>query len=288
MDWAASNLNSLYDLVCRGLDALLPFSWISPAFMKTPFLMMLILCPTAAAVGTVAVNARMSFFTEALSHSAFTGVALGIMMGLHPTLIMFAFGCAVALAITFLRRNATVSMDTAVGVMLSLSVALGVVVITATKFRNADRFLFGDVLLTEKSDLGMALLLAVIVFGFLALTYNRLLMIGLDARLARAWGVNTFIYEYLFSLLVAVVVMMSVASAGVLLVTALIIVPAAAGRSLARGAGSMFWCSVAVSLVAGVGGFIASFYLNSATGGTIVLAAGAIFGISVIYRAIRG
>jgi len=281
----------LYSAACGAVKALLPFEWAQKSFMHTPFLTIVVVALLTAVVGTIVVNARMAFFTSAIGHSAFSGVAAGILMGITDpgrlTLVMVGFGCLAAVLITWLGRRSSVPPDSLVGVVQTLAVAAGIVVITAFRFQRTEQFLFGDVLFATKGELGALFLTFLVLLVLAAPSYNRLLLIGLNSDLAQAWGVRTRAYEYLFAAAVAVVVMMCVNAVGVLLVTAMIIIPAAAGRNFAWSAGSMFWMSLLVSLVSGVGGFAGSWYLKAAAGATIVLAAGVLFALSYVVFALR-
>ncbi|MDZ7816762.1 MAG: metal ABC transporter permease [Planctomycetota bacterium] len=281
-------LEGIYSAVSELLKTVLPFEWATGDFTLLPFMVCVVTMPLTGMVGTVVVNARMSFFTSAIAHSAFTGAAVGILMSVNPTWAMVLFGCALALLITFLQRRSEVALDSLVGVAQTLTVALGLVIITAIEYPYINRFLFGDISYATKSDLGLAFLMLLVVTAFMYFCYNNLLMIGLSSSMAKAWGVKVWLYEYLFSVVVAVVVMMNITVIGVLLVAAALIVPAAGGRNFAWSAGSMMWMSVLIALVSGVAGLAISYYVESATGPTIVLVAGAIFMLSGAYRFAMG
>jgi zinc transport system permease protein len=281
-------MESMFETAASLLRALLPFEWASADYMIIPMLATLIVMPLTALVGVVVVNGRMAFFTSAIAHSAFTGVALGVLMSTNPTWVMVAFGALLALMVTWLQRRSAGSLDSLVGVVQTLSVAAGLVIVSALRYQRLDQFLYGSVLWATKSDLAVLLAAGIAVLLFMALAYNRLLMIGLSPQLAKAWGIRTFVYEYLFSLTVAVIVMLGIQIIGVLLISAAVIIPAAAGRNFAWSAGSMMWTSIAISVVSGVMGIALSYQWESVTGGTIVLVAGGLFVLSVIYRGIRG
>ena len=281
-------MEGLYSAVAEFLRTVFPFEWATGDFTLLPFLVCVVTMPLTGMVGTIVVNARMSFFTSAIAHSAFTGVAVGILMSVNPTWAMVLFGCVLALLITFLQRRSLVPLDSLVGVVQTLTVALGLVIITAIEYPYINRFLFGDISYATKSDLGFAVVLLLAVTVFMYLCYNNLLMIGLSPSMAKAWGVKVAFYEYLLSVVVAIVVMMNITVIGVLLVAAALIVPAAGGRNFAWSAGSMMWLAVLISLVSGIGGLAISYYVESATGPTIVLVAGAFFILSVFYRFLVG
>ncbi len=276
-------------VVYQALDLLLPFAWAEPMFMKRALLAVVLVTPVCAAMGVMVVNFRMAFFSDAISHSAFTGVALGILFGVDPAYTLIGFGILVGIGIIAFRRRSTLSVDTVIGVFFSFAVALGIVIISARKSltRDLHAYLYGDVLSVTPSEvLGMLLLFAVSA-AFLAFYFNDLFMIGVNERLAKAHGVNVKALEYAYALLLALVVTVSIRVIGLLLVTAMLVVPAAAGRNMAGSVRSMVWASVITGLAAGVAGLVFSYYWDSATGATIILMACAAFLISQVVSVVR-
>lgn len=265
------DLSPVFDLVPK----LLPFECLRSRFMQQALLGLLFIAPMAAAMGVQVVNFRMAFFADAISHSAFAGVALGLIFSVSPAWTMPLFGLAVGLVIMAMQRRSTLSSDTVIGVIFAAVMAFGLAIVSRDRSvaRDLQRFLYGDILtIGEVEVLGLALLLGVIM-AFQALGYNRLLYIGLSPVLARAHRVNVALYQYAFAGLLALVVMLSVRAVGVLLVTALLIVPAAAARNFARSAGAMFWWAMAVSITSAVAGLLISAqdWARTATGPTVVL-----------------
>jgi zinc transport system permease protein len=278
-------MDALYHL----MDHVLPFAWASDLFMKRALLAVILVAPVCAAMGVMVVNFRMAFFSDAISHSAFTGVALGVLLGINPLYTLIGFGILVGLAIISVRRLSSLSVDTVIGVFFSFAVALGIVIISARKglTRDLQSYLYGDVLTVGDGEiLAMALLfLAAIVF--LALWFNALILIGINERLAKAQGIRVKALEYGYALLLALVVTLSIRVIGLLLVTAMLVVPAAAGRNLAGSVRAMFWASVGIGLASGVIGLIGSYYWDSATGATIILVASGFFILSQVFGVLR-
>ena len=283
-------MESLLSLVYSLMDRLLPLSFAEPAFMKRALLAVLFVAPAAAAVGVPLVQFRMAFFSDAIGHSAFTGVALGVLLGIHPLLTMVAFGLFVAYAITLVKGRTGLSPDTVIGVFFSTVIALGIAIISARKglTRNLQAYLYGDLLAISGVEvLWMAALsLAVAVYLFLA--YNRILLLGVHEEFARSLGVRGRALEISFSLVVALVVTTAIRAVGILLVTALLVVPAAAARNVARGAATAFWIAIAISLASGLAGIAASYYFDTATGATIVLFTSGFFALTALLRLARG
>ncbi len=279
-------MDALFAVVYAAMDRLLPFAFAEPAFMKRAILAMLFVAPTAAAVGVPLVHFRMAFFSDAIGHSAFTGVALGVLLGIHPLLTMVAFGLFVAWAITHVKGRTKLSPDTVIGVFFSTVIALGIAVISAQKglTRNLQAYLYGDLLAISEAEVLWMGGLFLGVGAYLYLAYNRLLLLGIHEGFARSRGVPVRALEISFALVVALVVTTAIRAVGILLVTALLVVPAAAARNAARGAAQAFWAAIAIAVVSGLAGIAASYALDTATGATVVLVAAAFFALTAISR----
>jgi zinc transport system permease protein len=268
---------------------LLPFSFAEPAFMKRAILGLLLVAPAAAAIGVPLVQHRMAFFSDAIGHSAFTGVALGLVLGISPHWTVAAFGATVAVAIVLVRGRTGLSPDTVTGVFFSAVVALGIAVISRERglTRNLQAFLYGDPLAVTDAELAWMAALLLIVSAWLTLFYNRILLLGIHEGFARTKGVPVRTVEISFALVVALVVTAAIRAVGILLVTALLVIPAASARNVARAAAPALWISVGIALLSGVSGIVASWYLDTATGATVVLAAACCFALTALYRAAR-
>ncbi len=261
------------------MDTLLPFSWLDYTFMKNALLALLLLTPLFGLLGTMAVDNQMAFFSDALGHSALTGIALGVLLGIDdPMVSMLAFGVLAALAITRIKQRGKSSADTVISVFSSTAIALGLVVLSrGGGFAKYAGYLVGDVLAVTPRDLlwlAVALVGVVIAWAFL---FNPLLMTSVNASLAKSRGIPARLTEACFVVLVAIVVMLAIRWVGVLLINSLLILPAAAARNIARRASSYIRLSVLFAMCAGVAGLIASYYLNTAAGAAVVLAAAAIY-----------
>ncbi|MGD8543484.1 MAG: metal ABC transporter permease [Desulfobacteraceae bacterium] len=263
----------LYDLIAK----LLPLESMQMRFMQQALVGLLLLAPMVALMGVQVVNFRMAFFADAISHSAFTGVALGLILAVSPNWSMPAFGLLVGLAIVVSQRRSTLANDTVIGVFFSGVVAFGLAVVSRDKnvARDIHRFLYGDILTVGDGDIwAMMALLALLVF-FQSYGYNRMLYIGFNTVVAKAHGVRVAAYQYIYAGLLSFVVIFSVWAVGVLLVTAMLIVPAAAARNFARTAGGMVWWALLVSTTSAVVGLLVSAqdWARTATGATVILVA---------------
>jgi zinc transport system permease protein len=282
------DLSGLYDLAAR----LLPFECMQMRFMQQALVGLVLLAPMAAAMGVQVVNFRMAFFADAISHSAFAGVAIGLILALDPKLTMPVFGVAVGLAIMAAQRRSALSSDTVIGVFFSAVVAFGLAVVSRNRnvARDIQRFLYGDILTITDGEVLCLIALFVGLMLFQAFSYNRLLYIGLNPVLAKAHRVRVVAYQYIYAGLLSLVVIFSVWAVGVLLVTALLIVPAATARNFARSAGAMFWWALLVSATSAIGGLVVSAqdWAGTATGATIILVAFVWFLVSAAVAWLRG
>jgi len=267
----------------RALTAL-PFAWTEYEFMRTALLAILIVSPLFALVGTMVVNSRMAFFSDVLGHSALTGIAIGVLAGLaEPLWTMLAFAALLALIFNLMKLETGASSDTVLGVLFSATVAFGIVILSRKgEFGKFTAYLIGDILAVTP---GYILLLAVIFFLVVAFWFvfgNRMILVSLNPILAKSRGVSPFWINLLFSLLLALLVTLAIRMVGLLIVSALLVLPAAAARNVTRSVQGYTMLAVGISLVAGASGLIASFYLDTASGATIVLAAACAYAVTAL------
>jgi zinc transport system permease protein len=268
------------------LDLLLPFSWADYGFMKNALLAMLIIAPLMGVLGTMAVNNKMAFFSDALGHSALTGVALGVLLGIKNEIIsLVAFGVLLALIITRVKNKGSASSDTVISVFSSTAVALGLLVLSyGGGFSKYSAYLVVDILSVTQGEILCLSLTLVAVLIIWSLIYNKLLLISINRELAASRGIKTVLYENIFVIVVAVVVMLSIKSVGILLINSLLILPAATARNISKNSRSYLGFSVLTSLICGVGGLITSFYTDTSAGATIVMALAVVFFVTYLFR----
>jgi zinc transport system permease protein len=274
------DLSPIYETIGR----LCPFACMQAGFMQRALLGLLLIAPVSAVMGVQVVNFRMSFFADAISHSAFAGVALGLIFAFSPHLAMPVFGLIVALVIMGMMRKSALSSDTVVGVVFAAVMAFGLAIVSrsAGTARDLQKYLYGDILTIRDTDILWLALLFAVVLLFQAWSYNRLLYIGLNPVVAGVHRINVPLFQYSFACLLALVIMLSIWAVGVLLVTALLVIPAAAGRNLAGSARSMFWWSILISITSAIGGLLISAqdWASTATGPTVILCGFAWFAVS--------
>lgn len=246
-------------------------------FMQQALLGLILLAPMCAAMGVQVVNFGMAFFSDAISHSAFTGVALGLILGMEVRYAMVGFAIMVGLLIVGVGSRSRLSTDTLIGVFFSAVNAFGIAVVSRDRSvaRDLQRFLYGDILTIGDVEIAILALLFLGLLAFQAWSYNRLLYLGVNPLLASVHGVKVRIYQYFYAGWLSVVVIFSVWAVGVLLVTAMLVVPTAAARNFARSAGGMFWWALLVGWTSAVAGLIISAqpWARTATGATVILCA---------------
>ncbi len=274
------------DAIYGVMDALLPLEALQFSFMKNAFLAILLLTPLLGLLGTMAVNRQMAFFSDALGHSALTGIGLGIVLGVSSDLLsMLVFGIAWAVMICRIKQTGAASTDTVISVFSSTSIAAGLLILSrGGGFAKYSSLLIGDVLAVTPGDL-VWLLCA--LAGGVALwlhMYNDLLLTSVNESLARSRGVKTSVTECAFVVLVAVAVMLAIKWVGVMLINALLILPAAAARNIARSSRQHAAWSVGIALASGVAGLLSAYAWDTSAGAAIVLYAAGCYGLSLLAR----
>lgn len=273
----------MMELIYGIIDTILPIEALTFTFMKNAFLAILLLTPLLGLLGTMAVNQQMAFFSDALGHSALTGIGLGIVLGVSSDLLaMLVFGIVWALLISRIKQTGAASTDTIISVFSSTSIAAGLLILSrGGGFAKYSTLLVGDVLAVTQRDL-VYLLIALIAGVLLwAAMYNHLLLGSINPSLARTRGVHTRLTECLFVVLVAVAVMLAIKWVGVMLINALLILPAAAGRNLARSSRSHATFSVGIAMFSGIAGLLSAYAWDTSAGAAIVLFAAACYFVSL-------
>ena len=275
------------ELIYSVLDTLLPFSWMEYAFMKNALLAILLMTPLFGLLSTMVVSSRMAFFSDSLGHGAFTGIAIGAIAGMFsPITSLVLFSVVFALLITYIKHRTAASADTVIGVFSSTAIAVGLMIMSrGGGFSKFSPLLIGDVLSITPSDLaGLAAVDVVVLIGWILL-FNRLLLLSVNSSLARSRGIFIFAVEAAFAVLLAVVVAVSIQWVGILIINALLVLPGAAARNLARRVKEYHAISTVLALLSGLIGLFAAYYLGIAAGAAIVAAASLFFFLSLAFRA---
>ena len=259
------------------LLSVLPFDWAQPGqmyFMKHALLAVLVISPLFGIMSTMVVHSKMSFFSDALGHSAFTGMAIGAICGFNePTWAAVLFAIFFAVLFNFVRRRSALASDTVIGVFSSTAVALGIFLSTLNgrSFTKFNSLLIGDILSVEPAKIGVLALILLLVIALWLLSFNRLMLSAVHPALADSRGVKVFWQETMFSVAIAVVVTLSMTWVGLLVINSLLVLPGASARNVARNMWQYHLFSLLGAVVAGVAGLMTSYYLGASAGAAITL-----------------
>ena len=270
---------------------LLPLEMLHWDFMKNALLAILLMAPLFGILSTMVVTGRMSFFSDALGHSAFTGIAIGCICGIAaPIWAAVLFAILFSLLFSFVRSRSGQASDTLIGVFSSAAVALGIFVATlgGSSFTKYNQYLIGDILSITPGEIGVLALVLVAVAVLWVLFSNRLALTVVHPQLASSRGIPTALSNTLFSVAIAVVVTLTISSVGLLILNSLLVLPGASARNVARNMRQYHVFSIVFALLAGITGLVASYYLGSSTGAAISLALALIFAFSFCFRKVRG
>ncbi|MEG0961487.1 MAG: metal ABC transporter permease [Lachnospiraceae bacterium] len=261
------------------------FSWLQYDFMKYAFVAILIITPLFGLIGTMIVNRKMAFFSDALGHSALTGIAIGVVLGIgNTTISMVLFAVVFAILLNGISSRLLSSTDTIISVFSSCSVAIGLAILSkGGNFSKYSGILVGDILsITPREILYLILIFAVTIL-FWVIGFNKLLAVSLNRTLASSLHIPVKWIENFFAVLVALIVMVSIKWVGILIINALLILPAASSRNLSENMREYHFFSILFSLFSGVLGLIISYYTNVATGPMIVIIASLIYFITYLW-----
>lgn len=274
------------DMIYQVMDTVLPFGWLTSAFMKNAFLAVLLVTPLFGLMSTMVVSNRMAFFSDSLGHGAFTGIAIGVLLGsVSPLLSLVIFSVAFALFITYIKNKSTASTDTIIGVFSATAIALGLMIMShGGSFNKFSSFLIGDILSITPEDLGALAIVFVLGIIAWALIFNQLLVLSINSSFARSRGIKTFWVESAFAAMLAVVVSISIQWVGILIINAMLVLPAAGARNIANNVKQYHVFSVLIALFSGLSGLALAYYFDMAAGATIVVISSVIFFITLLLK----
>ena len=266
---------------------LLPFEILRWDFMCNALLALLIMSPLFGLMSTMIVTGRMSFFSDALGHSAFTGIAIGAICGIAaPTWAAVLFSVAFALLFSFVRVKSNQAADTIIGVFSSAAVALGIFVATlgGSSFTKYNTYLIGDILSISPGQIGVLAIVLVLVVLMWVFFSNRLILTSIHAQLASSRGIPVRLSQTLFTVSIAVVVTLCISRVGLLMLNSVLVLPAAASRNVSRNLKLYHLFSVLFALLAGISGLCISYYLGASAGAAISLVLALIFAVTFCFR----
>ncbi|MCD8037094.1 MAG: metal ABC transporter permease [Clostridiales bacterium] len=267
------------EIIYSIMEAILPFDFIRFDFMKNALLAVLLVTPLFGMLGTMAVNNKMAFFSDALGHSALTVIALGVLLGAgEPIICMLAFGVLFGLAIRKVKSSSNASSDTVISVFSSASMALGIVILSKSGgFAKYSSYLIGDILTVSPSYIGVLAVVLIAAYVVWYFIYNDLLLLSINPSLSASRDVRNASTENVFVIMVAIAVMLSIKQIGILTINSLLILPAASARNIAKNSNQYHVMSTIIALLCGIIGLIISFYADTAAGATMVLLAAVVY-----------
>ena len=266
---------------------MLPFEMFHWNFMKNALLAVLIMAPLFGICSTMIVTGKMSFFSDALGHSAFTGIAIGSICGFAaPTWMAVLFAVAFSVLFSFVKSRSNQSADTIIGVFSSTAVALGIFIATfgGGSFTKYNRYLIGDLLSVTPAEIGLLAIVFVVVLVFWIFLSNRLFLSAMHPQLASSRGIPVAVLHCGFTALIAVVVTLAISWVGLLIINSLLVLPGAAARNVSKNLKQYHFFSVIFALVSCITGLLLSYTLGASTGAAICLALAVIFAVSFLLR----
>ena len=265
----------------------LPFEMLHWNFMKNALLAIILLAPLFGLMSTMIVTGRMSFFSDALGHSAFTGIAIGCICGVSaPTWVAVIFSVVFALLFSFVRSRSNHAADTLIGVFSSTAVALGIFIATlgGSSFTKYNRYLIGDVLSVTPAQIGILFLVLLAVIIVWVLFSNHLMLVSIHPQLASSRGIKTWYMQALFTVAIAIVVTLAISWVGLLILNSLLVLPGASARNISKNLRQYHFFSVLLAFVSGIGGLCVSYYFGTSTGAAISLILALCFAVSFCFR----
>ncbi|MDO5557317.1 MAG: metal ABC transporter permease [Clostridia bacterium] len=270
------------EVIYNFLEMILPFECMSYIFMKNALIAIVLITPIFAMLGTMVVNNKLAFFSDALGHSALTGIAIGMLFGItNINISMILFAIIFAVLLNSVKRRTSYSADTIISVFSSIAMALGLAMLAKTgNFNKYSSYLVGDILSITAQEIGYLVIAVIVVLIVWRYIFNKLNSMSINSALAKSKGINIVLIDNIFVILIALVVMISIRWIGILLINSLIILPAAASRNISKNMRQYHLFSVIFALFSGITGLIISYYNDIPTGPMIVIISGVLYFIT--------
>lgn len=255
------------------------FDILQYPFMQRAILAGVVLAGLLAWMGVFVIMRRMSFFSDGIAHASLAGIAVGILAGTQPLATAIIFSIVFSLAIYILEKRTTLSSDAIIGMLFTSGMALGVVLISLKRGYQPDlvSFLFGNILAIKPVDLIIISLLSVLIIVFLFYNHKNITLMALDMDTAYLAGVKVNLLQITFYIILAVSVVLGLKILGIILVSALLIIPASTAKLLSRSFKGLIVQSICFSEAVVLVGIALSYFLDSPTGPVIVLVGTGLF-----------
>jgi zinc transport system permease protein len=259
---------------------------LSSPFMQKAFIAGILVSLLTGLISVFIVLRKMSFIGAGISHAAFGGVAIGFFTGINPLFTAIIYSIAVAIGIESTGRKGGISEDVSIGIFYSVSMALGVGLVSLSKSYNVDLFgyLFGNILAITQTDIVLTVITFVVVSGFILIFLKDLFLSAYNEELAQISGVRVVVLNNLFLISLAVSIVISIRIVGIILVSALLVIPGATARLFAKGLLSMLFLSCLTGVISVISGLFISYEYDIAPGASIVLVSAFIFFISLLFK----
>ncbi len=256
------------------------------AFFPRALIVSVILGACLPLLGVFIVSRRLSFYSEAVAHSAYTGLAVAAVLASATLPTVVAVAIITALSISFTLKHTELPSDTVIGVYLAISAALGILILGIHKGYNPSLFqyLFGDVLAINNTEVICTVVLGIVIIISMIFLWKPLVRLTIHTDMAQVTGTNAKVVDTIFLILVAVVVTLSLKLIGIVMVTAMFLLPTAAARNLCRSLNKMTILSVIIGSLSGIVGMFISFNYELASGSCIVMCSAAAFIVSLLFR----
>lgn len=260
-------------------------AFVSP-FMQKAFIAGILVGTLTSIISVFIVLRKMSFVGAGISHAAFGGVAIGFVSGMSPLVSAILYTIIVALGIEQTSRKGKISEDVSIGIFYSVSMALGVALVSFSKSYNVDLFgyLFGNILAITPDEIILTAVIFIVVLGGILLFLKELFLITYNEELAQVSGVNVRLLNRLFFVALAVSIVISIRIVGIIMVSALLVIPGATARLFAKSLISMITIACASGIISVITGLLLSYEYDLASGASIVLTASAIFFASLLLK----
>ena len=265
----------------------IPLEILDWTFMKNALLAVLLMAPLFGLMSTMIVTGKMSFFSDVLGHSAFTGIAIGSILGIAaPTVIAVIFSLLFALLFSFVRSRSSHTADTLIGVFSSTAVALGIFIATygGGSFTKYNTYLIGDILSVTQSEIAMLGIVLVVVLVFWIFFCNRMTLTSIHPQLASSRGISVSAIQTAFTAVIAVVVTLAISWVGLLILNSLLVLPAASARNVSKNLKQYHLFSVLFALLSSMAGLVISYYLGTSAGASICLVLAFVFAVTFCFR----
>ena len=273
------------EVIYNILETLLPFDFITYDFMKNALIAIILLSPLFAILGTMIVNNKMAFFSDALGHSALTGIAIGMLFGISNNIAMIVFAIIFSILLNLVKHKTAYGADTIISVFSSIAIALGLAILAGVgNFNKYSSYLIGDILgISQEEIIYLAIAFVVILLVWIFL-FNKIHTISINTSIAKSKGINVLLIDNIFVISIAIIVMLSIKWIGILLINSLLILPAASSRNIAKNMRQYHLFAIIISLVSGIAGILISYYINVPTGPAIVILSGVFYFITFILK----